>query len=113
MMNKEEQDSLLDNWSEDWTFTSDTTQPTPTGQESPGHIDLDYSSDKSETGLDNALGDKDDKNTKADNFCFDEQKDKTSIHNTCSKENSHSTRNNRPYRESSQHEKNNCNCWMG
>ena len=42
VMNKEEQDSLLDNWSEDWTFTSDTTQPTPTGQESPGHIDLDY-----------------------------------------------------------------------
>ncbi len=49
MMNKEEQDSLLDNWSEDWTFPSDTTQPTPTGQDSPGHIELDYSSDKCES----------------------------------------------------------------
>ena len=79
VMNKEEQDSLLDNWSEDWTFTSDATQPTPRGQESPGHIDLDYSSDKCEAGLDNALGDEEDKYTKADNICFDEQKDKTSI----------------------------------
>ncbi len=76
VMNKEEQDSLLDNWSEDWKFTSDATQPTPRGQESPGRIDLDYSSDKCETGLDNALGDESDKYTKADNFCFDKQKDK-------------------------------------
>ncbi len=60
-MNREDQDALLDNLDEDWTFTSGATQPTPTGQEGPGHVDLDYSSDKCEAEPDKALGYEEDK----------------------------------------------------
>ena len=60
-MNREDQDDLLDNLDEDWTFTDKTTPPTPTGRGSPGSMDLDYS------------GDEQDKDTKADNSCFGEQ----------------------------------------
>ncbi len=45
VMSRDDQDTLLDNWDEDWI----------TGQESPGNVDLDYSSDKCEEGPDNAL----------------------------------------------------------
>ena len=58
-------------------FTSEATQPTPSGQESPGHVDLDYSSDKCEAGPDNALGDEEDKDYKSDNRFLSSQGDKT------------------------------------
>ncbi len=57
-MNREDHDALLDNnLDDDWTFTSRTSPLTLTGRDSPGSMDLDYSSDKSETGSDKALGD--------------------------------------------------------
>ena len=51
---------------EDWMFTSRTTPSTPTGRDSPGFIELDYSSDKCEAGPDKALGDEKDKDNKSE-----------------------------------------------
>ncbi len=71
--NSEDHDALLDNLDNDWEFTSRTSPLTPTGRDSPGSLDLDYSSDKSETGSVKALGDEKDKDSKADNNVFGER----------------------------------------
>ena len=65
--NSDDHDALLDNLDNDWEFTSRTSPLTPTGRDSPGSLDLDYSSDKSETGSVKALGDEEDKDYKSDN----------------------------------------------
>ncbi len=65
--NSEDHDAILDNVDDEWEFTSRTSPLTFTGRDSPGSLDLDYSSDKSETGSVQALGDEEDKDYKSDN----------------------------------------------
>ncbi len=75
--NSDDNDALLDNLDIDWEFTSRTSPLTPVGRDSPASMELDYSSDKSETGSVKALGDKEDKDSKSDNSFFGLQDDKT------------------------------------
>ncbi len=75
--NSDDHDALLDNLDIDWEFTSRTSPLTPVGRDSPAYTELDYSSDKSETGSVKALGDEEDKDSKADNSFFGAQDDKT------------------------------------
>ncbi len=60
MRNSDDHDALLDNLDDDWEFTSRASPLTSSGQDSLGSMDLDYSSDKSETESVKASGDKED-----------------------------------------------------
>ena len=66
-------DALLGNLDDDWEFNGRASP----GQDSIGSLDLDYSSDKSETGFVKASGDKEEKDSIEDNSTFGEQGDKT------------------------------------
>ena len=67
-------DSLPDNPDEDWEFPDGTSPLSLLGGNDSGADDVDYSSEKSETGSVKALGDK---NTEPDNSFSDEQGDKS------------------------------------
>jgi hypothetical protein len=76
---RDEDDDLLDNLDDDWELALRASPLPPSGRSSDCTIDLDYSSDKNETGSPHSTCDKKEQDSSRDNSSFKEQGDNSSF----------------------------------